>query len=270
MSNWKKIGIQIYIWVMLVILWLPAYFIVPFFYDVNSVPFQDVYTITVQLQLFAAIAYNFYFTIEFGLILKSIYSKSTIQGASLKKAKIIAIKSIIHCVTSSVANVVYVYVPVLGDALYNVLIIAGIHFLFNYKLERNNQYMINLYQSFRGTKESLVVRNIKSSFMGGTNSKSTKIHMTDSLVIRDQKSPPHSVFQSLRGSFTNIRGSFTLKDVVIPKNSKVYMIDTIQNTDQTSPQTDTVQKPDESPPQLSTVGGVHFGTESTMDHRTPI
>jgi hypothetical protein len=128
-------------------MWVPAYLFVPFFYDTNSLSFLAVYSITLQIQLWGVIAYNFYFTVEFTYILKKMYTGSTVQGISVRKAKILATKSIIHCFTSSIANILYVYVPDNGGRLYNIIILAGIHFLFNFKIEKVHKYTQHLKES---------------------------------------------------------------------------------------------------------------------------
>ena len=91
---WKKITINIYIILALFMTWIPAYIIVPFFYNVNDPNFTRVLVTTLAAQYWSTIAYNVYFTFEFGKILYDDYmGKATYSQA----IKIISIKSIIHC-----------------------------------------------------------------------------------------------------------------------------------------------------------------------------
>jgi hypothetical protein len=134
--TWKRVVIHAYVIFLLIFTWLPAYTIYPFFFDVNSIEFLNVYlTILLPIEGWAVIAYNFYFTAEFTVLLYRIYSKSTVLTTSSKRAMIIAYKSIIHCFTSSLANLLYVYIPIYGVLLYCIIIVLGLHFLFNFKVE---------------------------------------------------------------------------------------------------------------------------------------
>jgi hypothetical protein len=211
-SRWKKISIHIYIWIVLILPWAPAYLIVPFFYDTNSVSFLNVYGITLQIQLWGAIAYNFYFTFEFAFILTKMYSSSTVQGTSVNKAKIIAIKSIIHCFTSSIANILYVYVPVIGNGLYNIIILAGIHFLFNYKIEKTHRYISKISQSFRGSKHIQIIKPTKVYVEGSNN----RIYITPEPSLSACRSGDE--FETPRPNITftafnqNIRKNFELRE----------------------------------------------------------
>lgn len=148
LHRWKKISIHVYIWSILVAPWASAYLIVPFFFDTNSERFLEGYDVTLQIQLWGAIAYNFYFTIEFARILNKIYSKSTIRNDSVIRAKIIALKSLTHCFLSITANLLYVYEPRLGNGTYNIIILTSMHFLFNYKIEKTDRYISNLHKEF--------------------------------------------------------------------------------------------------------------------------
>lgn len=215
MPPWKKISIHLYIWIVLISMWAPAYLIVPFFYDTNSISFMKVYGTTLQIQLWGVIAYNFYFTLEFAFILKKIYSKSTIVETS--KPKIIAIKSIIHCITSSIANVVYVFIPGIGLGLYNIIILAGIHFLFNYKIEKTYRYVHNIYQAFKGIKEPNIFKKFNSSFLISKSMKN-KVFVDNLHHITTPSSPCRSMneFESWK---SNAR--LTVFDHNIRQNSSV-------------------------------------------------
>lgn len=74
---WYRILINLYIWLVLICTWLPAQTIVPFFYDTNSTTFTSVYTITLAINTWGAVLYNFYFSIYFLLILRKLFGTST-------------------------------------------------------------------------------------------------------------------------------------------------------------------------------------------------
>lgn len=134
--KWKKVLVNLFIYIVLVLPWVPAFLFIPLFYDVNSISFLDVYNKLLLLQLIGAIVYMVYFTLEFSIVLYGFYHNSVIDSHVLRKHKIIATKSILHCFTSIIGNVLYVYIPIFGPLLYSIFIIAGIHFLFNFKIER--------------------------------------------------------------------------------------------------------------------------------------
>jgi hypothetical protein len=120
----------------MVLTWVLAFTLVPFGYDVNSITFLDIYSSLLLGQLIGAILYMVFFTFEFSLVLYRFYHTSSINSSVLKEHKVIAIKSILHCFTSTIGNILYVYIPIFGPLLYNIVIIAGIHFLFNFKIEK--------------------------------------------------------------------------------------------------------------------------------------
>jgi hypothetical protein len=147
--TWKLCLIYCWIWTVQVATWLPAYTIVPFFYDTNSLEFAYVFGISTLINTWGSIAYNFYFTFEFSRLLLS----STVITFSVddnnkiirkwSRLEIIAIKSIGHCITSSVATLSYYYGQYKGYSLYYygfptypIIIVFGLHFWFNYKIER--------------------------------------------------------------------------------------------------------------------------------------
>lgn len=93
-SRLKKAVIYAYIIVIITLLWVPTYTIVPFFYDTNSVSFNNVYYWTLEIQIYGNLAYNFYFSVEFGHILYKIYFDPTFKYSN--QVYNISVKSIIH------------------------------------------------------------------------------------------------------------------------------------------------------------------------------
>jgi len=134
--TWKMITIQSYIIIVLTSTWLPAYTIVPFFYDTNSNTFWIVYNNLLLIQGWGAVLFNFYFTLEFVVFLQRANFRSPANISSrVSRNKLIAVKSIIHCITSSVANLIAMYFLVEGALVYIISIPLGLHFLFNCKTE---------------------------------------------------------------------------------------------------------------------------------------
>jgi len=135
--RWKVICIHMWIWVVITVPWFPTYVIIPFFYDTNSDTFIFVNGYVLPICCWATIAYNSYFTGEFANVLYKAgrVSKGVSNTSQSKKVKIIAMKSILHCMTSSAANIFYAYVPVLGVLIYCIMLIFACHFLFNFKIE---------------------------------------------------------------------------------------------------------------------------------------
>jgi hypothetical protein len=207
--RWKRIAINAFIWLVLTFTWLPYYTILPFFYDCNSTEAISVYSITLQIEAWSIVVYNFYFTLEFSNVLYMTffasrnrenrqrknssrnlnsgiswimngnsngssnnnnhnrnqhpervhpgppdpcrdddnYSRNSSETLSTSswhpkavatrtKTKIIAIKSIGHCITSSLAALIYTYVSGIGFPIYDILYILGMHLWFNWSLEK--------------------------------------------------------------------------------------------------------------------------------------
>jgi len=135
--KWKKYGLQAYIWIT-VLMWAPAYSVLPFFYNTNSVSFWNVYGQFYVASGYLVLLYNLYFTVEFAFALFKVVSKAattTATASSGRRIRTVAIKSIIHCINSSVWNVVSSYCIGIGNLLFLIFIPFGLHFLFNYKVE---------------------------------------------------------------------------------------------------------------------------------------
>ena len=137
---WKQRLIHTYIIFVLSLTWAPFYSIVPFFYNTNSSNLTYVYLVTLSIQVWGTVAYNFYFTLEFSIILRAISASKAAQTAALQRTAnlraIISVKSIIHCMTSSIASLIYLYIPGVGNPIYVMIIILGMHLLFNISIEK--------------------------------------------------------------------------------------------------------------------------------------
>ena len=146
--KWKQRLIHLYIFVILSMTWFPIYSLVPFFYDTNDVDFVYYYFITLSIQVWGTVAYNFYFTLEFSMVLRSISTGKASQTPALRRISnlraIISVKSLIHCITSSLASLIYLYIPGVGNPVYVIMIVFVMHVLFNSKVERSVVHVSSL------------------------------------------------------------------------------------------------------------------------------
>jgi hypothetical protein len=134
--------IHTYIWILLVLPWFPSFWLIPIFYDTNSVPFQYAFFVAVSCTAALNCAYNWYFTWEFVRILVAIY-QPTLRAvgeelASLQIIRGIAYKSIGHCVTSSFAVTLYCYLPTYGPLMQSPILLASMHLWFNVVLPEDS------------------------------------------------------------------------------------------------------------------------------------
>ena len=147
LSLTQRFLIQLYIWTLLILPWLPSQTVIPFFYNTNTPLYGHYSGILLNLVTVATILYNFYFTLRFMLILRSLLWKPTVGPSGVATpvsplgllmnnsiVKVVALKSIGHCITSSVAAVTEspVFPPGINNVCFNLIIVVGMHFWFNY------------------------------------------------------------------------------------------------------------------------------------------
>ena len=70
---WHRVLIHMYIVIVLTCTWLPAQTIIPFFYDCNTDEFNTYFPITLAIDSWGNVAYNFYFTFHFLYILYKLF-----------------------------------------------------------------------------------------------------------------------------------------------------------------------------------------------------
>ena len=146
--------IQLYIWVLLIVPWLPSQTIIPFFYNTNEVLYGYYSGVLLNLVTAATIVYNFYFTFRFMAILRALLWKPNVSpttgmattsvsplGLLMNNniVKVVAAKSIGHCITSSLAAFCETpaFPPGINNQCFNLIIVVGMHFWVNYT---NNNY----------------------------------------------------------------------------------------------------------------------------------
>lgn len=140
LPKWKRTFFHCYIWVFIVLPWFPTYNIIPIFFNTNDDVYTKSYFISATCVSAAILIYNFAVTFEFTKILLSIYlpgvarsvkiaainnSPVTEMPPSLLKIKVVAIKSIGHCLTSCSGVFCFTLVPVYGPTIQTIILIVG-------------------------------------------------------------------------------------------------------------------------------------------------
>mmetsp|Transcript_26065 Transcript_26065/g.24906 ORF Transcript_26065/g.24906 Transcript_26065/m.24906 type:complete len:394 (+) Transcript_26065:206-1387(+) len=139
----KNILVHTYIYLILVATWIPFYTLVPIFTDTEGDACYSAYFVLNSIYLAGILTYNFYFTLEFVLILRvhKLFEKRENIYLSGRPAKVIAVKSIGHATTSSLASILkYAYLfsnknRNLNIPIHNLIIILGLHIWFNISIE---------------------------------------------------------------------------------------------------------------------------------------
>jgi len=195
LSRAKQVAIHTYVWLVLVLTWIPTFTIVPFFFDTNSPAFLKVYYPAMLFGAWGIIAFNFYFTFEFvRLIDTHVFSMNrtsseiNFTSSSARWAQLIVWKSIVHCVTSSLANLLAIYLPTCGVSIYELLIILSLHFLFNFKVENHLFKPPSAKTRVHGTaapKRSQLVLSIPLSKLRKSLVKSNKVVVADAQISRN-------------------------------------------------------------------------------------
>jgi len=133
---WENRLIHAYIWLILILTWLPEYTFVPFFWDTNSLSFANFYNVTSPIYQWGVLTYNILFSGKFSWILWKNYSAiAKTNTSSSRRTRLVAIKSLVHCVTSSAASLISMNCGMIGVVLYPSIIVLSLHFIFNFKIE---------------------------------------------------------------------------------------------------------------------------------------
>jgi hypothetical protein len=134
-SKWKLWFTHFYIVFVIVLPNYSTVFFLPLFLDMNSTVGAYFGLYAFIIILWVTIGYNLYFTLEFIYLAHDLNKKQNAFTENLSALKWIIYKSLIHCTTSSIANItVYWYLP-FDAIIFNMVMVFGIHFLFNYKIE---------------------------------------------------------------------------------------------------------------------------------------
>lgn len=143
-SNLQRWAVHTYIFLVIVLPYYSTMTFLPLFVDMNTAYLIAFIDEVFTLQIWGTIAQNIYFTFVFSYLGYNFIQKRKHSSLGSDNFKWIVIKSLIHCVTSSVANaLVYTWSDFFfGPNMYNILIVFGIHFLFNYKVESSSFAML--------------------------------------------------------------------------------------------------------------------------------
>jgi hypothetical protein len=139
MHRFEQWFTHLYIFVVIALPYNLTSIFLPLFINTNDVRFDKLREKIRDAEIWGTIAYNIYFTLCFAGIGYSFIRKTNQQSNNLKW---IVIKSLCHCVTSSIANILLFYsnpdTYFFDYAMYNMMIMFGIHFLFNFKIEHSS------------------------------------------------------------------------------------------------------------------------------------
>lgn len=144
MPKWEQQAVHLYIILVTVIPYYTTITFLPFFFDVNNDMVYARYCSAVFLvMLWGTIAFNIHFTFVFSYLGYDLIQKNNRSCRQTNNVKWIIFKSLCHCVTSSIVNGLvyfsYTYNTFYFDSImYNMVIVFGIHFFFNFKIESSS------------------------------------------------------------------------------------------------------------------------------------
>jgi hypothetical protein len=161
---WKRNLIHCYVWIILILTWLPKWIIVPFFSTPGNEDYIDAYFVMDQMSYYGNIAYNFYFTVQFTrvLLIMTRNTRDLRTGLKQKNNRTIILigKGIGHCVTSTLAALlrtldtgekgmfIYIMHVFVGSVTKYVYIFIGIDiFVYVYYPFKNPRYWRKRYYS---------------------------------------------------------------------------------------------------------------------------
>ena len=131
-SRTRKILTFIYVFVFLYVCWWPYYWLVPFFANMNTEVSLLGYTYSQYFWNFPFyIMYNLYHSGMLVMEVRRIHSETTLADTSA--LEIMAWRAIFHDVFSILGIICYCFVYPIGAALQVMLILFGLHFVFNWK-----------------------------------------------------------------------------------------------------------------------------------------
>jgi hypothetical protein len=192
-SKLKQWVTHIYIIFIMITPYYSIYTFLPLFVDMNLQP--DPVNAIYVLNSWVTIGYNLYFTYEFSRIGYHFIQKSkqlNSNSSTSKGLKRIVILSLCHCLTSSVANALIYFSDTFqtfyfDSSMYNLMLVFGIHFFFNFKIE--SSYCVKLVQNNRrriesryssenspGTYKSKKLRHVQISCTPSVQNSSTPLY----------------------------------------------------------------------------------------------
>lgn len=138
-QHWKRHLIHIYVWIILVLTWLPKWTILPFFTTQMNPQYLDAYIYLDAISYYGNIGYNFYFTVQFIRVLVIVthnISNSTSKRSN-NRTKILIVKGIGHCITSSLAALLRTLdtTQTANFPIWIFMLLVGLQLWFNSKIE---------------------------------------------------------------------------------------------------------------------------------------
>lgn len=138
-QNWKRHVIHGYVWVILILTWLPKWTVLPFFTNQTNPYYLTAYFYLDRISYYGNIGYNFYFTVQFIRVLMIITHNvsNTSSKRSNDRTIILITKGIGHCVTSSLAALVRTLDTnqTAGFPIWIFILLVGLQIWFNSKIE---------------------------------------------------------------------------------------------------------------------------------------
>lgn len=111
--------VAVHAWVGLVMCpWVITNFPMPLFLDVNDKYYMGIDYVLNVIYAFGQIAFNLYFSYEFGLILYNLAYDPECKYS--RAAGVVAIKTLLHCVISSIGCLLITYVPMVWRYSLNI------------------------------------------------------------------------------------------------------------------------------------------------------
>lgn len=138
-QTWKRHLIHSYVWIILILTWLPKWTVLPFFTAPNNPFYVTAFFYLDQISYYGNIGYNFYFTVQFIRVLVII--THNVSNSSSKRSNdrtmILITKGIGHCVTSSLAALVRTLDTnqTAGFPIWIFILLVGLQIWFNSRIE---------------------------------------------------------------------------------------------------------------------------------------
>lgn len=138
-QKWKRHLIHGYVWIILILTWLPKWTILPFFIMQTHPLYIEAFLYLDQISYYGNIGYNFYFTVQFIRVLVIIthnVSNST-SKRSQDRTIILIVKGIGHCITSSLAALMRNLdkSQLAGFPIWIFILVVGLQLWFNSRIE---------------------------------------------------------------------------------------------------------------------------------------
>ena len=138
-QSWKRHLIHTYVWIILILTWLPKWTILPFFVTEGDTSYVAAFFYLDQISYYGNIVYNFYFTVQFVRVLMIIthHDSHNSSRKSTSRTVTLIMKGIGHCITSSLAALLRNLDTnqKAGFPIWIFILVVGLQLWFNSKIE---------------------------------------------------------------------------------------------------------------------------------------